>query len=158
MITQRHGPAAAVPAVAWSLLAVFLLAVTAFTAAHGAYETGVIGREARVLLTECDEHPERGRAPMQCTGRPLGAAAARDPSPDPVTVRYAGRPGQVVDVVRTAWGTYMATDRGSGARATAVLAVLVPFTTAVVCGCAAVRRARGAARGGARGAARQGRT
>ncbi|MDX2703425.1 hypothetical protein PV350_11210 [Streptomyces sp. PA03-6a] len=142
MITKpRARGASAAAAVAWSLLTVFLLAVTAFTAAHGAYETGVIGREVRVLLTECEQRPERGRAPMQCTGVPLGAVTGRDPSPEPVKVRHAGSPGQVVGVVRTAWGTHMATDRRPGARATAVLATMVPLTVAVLCGCAAARRA-----------------
>ncbi|MDX2648589.1 hypothetical protein PV341_34465 [Streptomyces sp. PA03-1a] len=152
MITKRRTRgAAAAAAVAWSLLTVFLLAVTAFTAAHGAYETGVIGREVRMVLTGCEQRPERGRAPMQCTGVPLEAVTGRDPSPEPVKVRHAGSPGQVVGVVRTAWGTHMATDRRPGARAAAVLATMVPLTAAVLCGCAAARRA-------ASGRGRQGRT
>ncbi|MDX3073846.1 hypothetical protein ACIP98_06110 [Streptomyces sp. NPDC088354] len=136
----------------WSLLTALLLAVTAFTAAHGAFESGALGREERVLLVECEKRSgERGRAPTECTGRLLGTASVPAASHDPVIVRYPGEPGQVVRVVRTWWGTLEATDHSVMTWATGVFLTLLPLTGAALC-------ARMACRGVLRRPPSQGRT
>ncbi|MFF3561078.1 hypothetical protein ACFYXS_13660 [Streptomyces sp. NPDC002574] len=128
---------------AWSLLTALLLAVTAFTAAHGAFDTGALGREERVLLLTCEKrNGERGRAPTECTGRPLGTEAVPAASHDPVRVRYQGRPGEVVSVVRTWWGTHVVTDHSVPNWTIGILLPLIPLTAAVLCACLAGRGAR----------------
>lgn len=139
---RRRGSAKAVCLV-WSLLTALLLAVAAFTAAHGAFDVGALGREERVVLLECEKRTgERGRAPTECTGRPVGTAARPAASHDPVMVRYPGRPGQVVSVVRTWWGTRVATDHSVLNWTIGVLLPLIPLTAAVLCACGATREAR----------------
>lgn len=126
----------------WSLLTALLLAVTAFTAAHGAFESGALGREERVVLLECEKrNGERGRSPAACTGRPIGPAAPPASAHDPVSVRYPGKPGQVVSVVRTWWGTHEATNHSVMTWATGVFLTLLPLTGAALCARMACREA-----------------
>ncbi|MFJ4848157.1 MULTISPECIES: hypothetical protein [unclassified Streptomyces] len=139
---RRRGSTRAVCLV-WSLLTVLLLAVTGFTAAHGAFDVGALGREERVVLLECEKRiGERGRAPTECTGRPIGTAAHPAVSRAPVMVRYQGRPGDVVSVVHTWWGTHVATDHSVLNWALGILLPVVPLGAAVLCGCGATREAR----------------